>query len=34
VRTIVDTALPFFALILCGYLAVGARVLDAAARRC
>ena len=32
-RTIVDTALPFFALILCGYLAVGARVLDLAATR-
>ena len=30
---IVDTALPFFALILCGYLAVRLRVLDAAATR-
>ena len=30
---IVDTALPFFALILCGYLAVRLRILDAAAAR-
>lgn len=30
---ITDTALPFFALILCGYLAVRLRVLDAAAAR-
>jgi predicted permease len=33
VRTIVDTALPFFALILCGFLAVRGRILDAAAAR-
>jgi len=30
---IVDTALPFFALLLCGYLAVRLRVLDAASAR-
>jgi predicted permease len=33
VGVIVNTALPFFALILCGYLAVRLRVLDAAAAR-
>jgi malonate transporter and related proteins len=32
-RVIVDTALPFFALLLCGYLAVRWRLLDAAAAR-
>jgi predicted permease len=33
VRTIIDTALPFFALLLCGYMAVRWKILDAASAR-